>query len=139
MGPLEVSLDAAGLTHVGRERARNEDQFLIARMERNLRVLDTSVSELAPLLSPSRDGTLLLVADGMGGGTAGDVASSVAVRSVIQSVLDVMPWSSALESGLEEALSSSDRTTTTGVRRGLTSARVEGDEAVPREAARRAT
>jgi len=135
----EISLDAAGLTHVGRERSRNEDQFLVARLERNLRVMSTSVRDVAPMMSPPRDGTLLLVADGMGGGADGDVASSVAVRSVIQTVITALPWSGSLEGPPSGASIPTPQSTLPGVRRGLTSALVEGDVAVRREAARTGT
>ncbi len=48
-----------GITHPGRARGRNEDAFFI-----------------------SDDGRLLVVADGMGGCKAGEIASSLAVKSV---------------------------------------------------------
>jgi serine/threonine protein phosphatase PrpC len=148
----EVSLDAAGLTHVGRERARNEDQFLIARLERRLRVQSTSVVDVAPLLPAPREGTLLLVADGMGGGAAGDVASAVAVRTVVDYVCNVMPWATSVSAAdgppspisLDPArtpasLRSMGQTpapssTLPGIRIGLTSALREGDVAVRRVA-----
>lgn len=49
---------AAGLTHTGRERSRNEDSYLV-------KIGD--------------DFTVLAVADGMGGHVAGDVASALAI------------------------------------------------------------
>src|SRR5690606_31642619 len=128
----EVSLDAAGLTHVGRERARNEDQFLIARLERRLRVQSASVVDIAPLLPAPREGTLLLVADGMGGGAAGDVASAVAVRTVVDYVCNVMPWATAV--GPSSGQTPPPSSTLPGIRIGLSSALREGDIAVRRAA-----
>jgi serine/threonine protein phosphatase PrpC len=123
-----VTFDTAGLTHVGRERSRNEDQFLIARLERRLRVEATSVTDVAPLLPAPRDGTLLLVADGMGGAAAGDIASAVAVRTIVDYVCNVMPWATAVApvSGPSPPLSS----TLPGVRVGLSSALRQGDVAI---------
>jgi protein phosphatase len=48
-----------GLTHVGRQRQHNEDAFLV-----------------------ERDAKLFLVADGMGGHAAGEIASRIAVDSI---------------------------------------------------------
>ncbi len=153
-----VSVDVAGLTHVGRERRRNEDQFLIARLERNLFVEATSVEGAAGLLPGSTEGTLMLVADGMGGAVGGDVASAVAVRAIADYVCNVMPWADARdrEAASEERPSGGPRDTTPeavtgaprrrnraptlpGVRTGLSNALVEGDAKVRREATARGT
>jgi hypothetical protein len=63
--PVEDEIDVFGLTHAGRVRTRNEDQFLIASLHRTMRVHGTSLptEALGPLAS-ARAGWLLLVADG---------------------------------------------------------------------------
>jgi protein phosphatase len=125
-----VSLDVAGLTDVGRERSRNEDQFLIATLERRLRVESTSLSAAEGFLPGSAEGTVMLVADGMGGTSAGDVASAVAVRSIAGYVCSVLPWAAqSSRVGARQA-----QATLPGVRTGLTSALREGDAEVKRAA-----
>jgi protein phosphatase len=56
-----VRRDACGLTEVGRVRDHNEDSFHV-----------------------SEDGRLLVVADGMGGHRAGEVASELAVQTLVE-------------------------------------------------------
>jgi len=59
-----MELKAIGLTHVGRQRQHNEDAFLVAD-----------------------DAKLFLVADGMGGHAAGEIASRIAVDSISEFIL----------------------------------------------------
>jgi PPM family protein phosphatase len=59
-----VEVEAQGLTHVGRQRQHNEDAFLV---ETNAK--------------------LFLVADGMGGHAAGEIASRIAVDSISEFIL----------------------------------------------------
>jgi serine/threonine protein phosphatase PrpC len=125
-----ISLDVAGLTDVGLERSRNEDQFLIATLERRLRVESTSLSAAEGFLPGSAEGTVMLVADGMGGTSAGDVASAVAVRSIAGYVCSVLPW--AAQGARNTARQA--QATLPGVRTGLTSALREGDAEVKKAA-----
>jgi protein phosphatase len=59
-----MQVEAYGLTHVGRQRQHNEDNFLV-----------------------EDDAHLFLVADGMGGHAAGEIASRIAVDSIIEFIL----------------------------------------------------
>jgi protein phosphatase len=59
-----MDLKAVGLTHVGRQRQHNEDSFLVADQAQ-----------------------LYLVADGMGGHAAGEIASRIAVDSISEFIL----------------------------------------------------
>jgi protein phosphatase len=59
-----MQVKAYGLTHVGRQRQHNEDNFLV-----------------------EDDAHLFLVADGMGGHAAGEIASRIAVDSIIEFIL----------------------------------------------------
>jgi len=61
---MEMELKAFGLTHVGRQRQHNEDAFLV-----------------------EGDAKLFLVADGMGGHAAGEIASRIAVDSISEFIL----------------------------------------------------
>ena len=59
-----MDVKAYGLTHVGRQRQHNEDAFLV-----------------------ENDARLFLVADGMGGHAAGEIASRIAVDSISEFIL----------------------------------------------------
>jgi len=78
-----VQVDLAGLSHPGRVRENNEDHFLISRMGRFLEVQETNIPED---LRPERFEEYfygLTVADGVGGGAAGEVASRTAIRTLV--------------------------------------------------------
>jgi serine/threonine protein phosphatase PrpC len=76
-------VDVFGLTHQGKIRKNNQDQFLIGSLHKMLRVHQTSLPDpdRASLVSESR-GYIFLVADGVGGRPQGDVASGTALRTV---------------------------------------------------------
>ena len=86
-------MDVAGRTHVGCVRDHNEDSFVIADLGRWLEVLETSlaVPDVAKRIAGPK-GTLMMVADGMGGHGGGEVASAVAVDTIAQFALYAMPW-----------------------------------------------
>src|SRR5262249_15134354 len=83
-GPLAVR--SYGLTHPGKVRPANEDQFLIAELARTLWVRQTSLPQ-ADVYHGRNHGHLFLVADGMGGHEAGEVASALSVTTVEAFVL----------------------------------------------------
>jgi len=85
-----------GLTDRGQVRARNEDNFLIAELARTLWVHETSLEQTQAHYSRSR-GHIFLVADGMGGHQAGEVASALGVRTVEDYALDLLRWFSTLQ------------------------------------------
>ena len=87
-----VAVDAAGLTHTGRVRTSNEDHYLISKIGRYFEAVSTS---LPPEDFPERvdDATYaLIVADGMGGHAAGEVASRLAIRELIRFGLELPDW-----------------------------------------------
>jgi PPM family protein phosphatase len=124
-----LTLDSFGLTDPGRRRARNEDQFLVATMQRSMLVDHTSLpqkdDELVFLGNP--DAHIFVVADGMGGKDAGEVASSIAVTSIAQYVCNIAPF-------IERRL---QRDTVRGLREGLVSAFEASDSSVRDAAAER--
>jgi protein phosphatase len=86
-------MDVYGMTHVGRKRLANEDQFLIAELKKSLSVYQTSLGlDHQTRLFGGSQGRLLLVADGMGGHEAGERASTIAVDSIATYTLNTMRW-----------------------------------------------
>jgi serine/threonine protein phosphatase PrpC len=79
-----IRITVFGKTDVGRNRDHNEDSFLVADLSRNNASLKPEVRdhELGP------KGTLLMVADGMGGAAAGEVASEMATKSVYEHMMN---------------------------------------------------
>jgi protein phosphatase len=129
MPQAAVRIDAAGLTDTGRARPVNEDSFLIATLQRSLVVHEASPAARG-WFTGEPAGTLLVVADGMGGQGGGDVASKVGVDTVVTYLLNSMPWKSL------PASPDAPRTSLTGVSDALSSALVAGDETVKSAGAR---
>lgn len=119
-------LESAGLTHPGRVRATNEDAYLIATLQRSMLVHDASPVARGWFTGESA-GTLLVVADGMGGQGGGDIASQVAVSTVVNHLLNCMPWATAR---LAPSSPPAHSPSLPGVRDQLMSALVEGDSTV---------
>jgi serine/threonine protein phosphatase PrpC len=78
-----------GATDQGRVRTSNEDQFLIAELARMLWVHQTSLVQEPTRYGRGR-GHLFLVADGMGGHQAGEVASALSIITVEDYVLNLL-------------------------------------------------
>src|SRR3954470_24105449 len=75
----EVTVHVFGRTDVGRTREHNEDAFVVAD-------LTTNNATLQPEVRTHRGGpkgSLFMVADGMGGAAAGEIASDMAVKIVL--------------------------------------------------------
>jgi protein phosphatase len=90
--PPRVSLDYAAASHQGHIRPRNEDHYLVARFGRFLEPLLTSIpAERAPATF-QEEGLGMVVADGMGGAAAGDVASEFAIRTLLDLVCAMPEW-----------------------------------------------
>src|SRR5438067_10513102 len=85
-------VDVAGLSHVGRVRDKNEDHFLIARFGRALEVLQSNLPEGRVPPRAEEAGFVLFVADGLGGGAAGEVASELAILTSLRLLLQRPDW-----------------------------------------------
>ncbi|MEM9556258.1 MAG: protein phosphatase 2C domain-containing protein [Acidobacteriota bacterium] len=83
-------VDLASASDIGRVRQRNEDHFAVADLTKNLRVLQSNLADAAP--SDERCGYVFLVADGMGGVAGGARASELAIRSLLDDLVDDVPW-----------------------------------------------
>jgi protein phosphatase len=85
--PRDDELDVFGVTHSGRVREHNEDQFLVGFLRKQVDVLGTSLPDPEGLpLRGERLALLMLVADGVGGHAAGAEASRTALEAVVQYV-----------------------------------------------------
>ncbi len=84
-----LGVRAFGLTDPGRVRPGNEDHFLVADLSRTLRVRQTSLPQAVTQQGRSR-GYVLLVADGMGGHAAGEVASALTLETVEAFVVELL-------------------------------------------------
>ena len=98
-------IDCFGMTDIRCKRPKNEDQFLIADLNKSLRLHQSSLSinDYETLFGRSQ-GQLFLVADGMGGHAAGERASHLAVETVTANVLNTMPWFFRLDSDRDDDL-----------------------------------
>jgi protein phosphatase len=107
----------------------NQDQFLIADLERSMLVQQASFAEQkGTSLLDVPQGKLLMVADGMGGYTGGEVASAVAIDVMARYAFAMMPWlvmvsrttEEEFVAGLQRALEScNERVRSVAAQRGL--------------------
>jgi len=100
-GPIDgwtpLKIDIAGATHQGHVRENNEDSYLLIRFGRSLETLATNLDEHLLDQNYSLTGDGMLVADGMGGMAAGEVASRLAISTLIELIIDTTDWTLALK------------------------------------------
>src|SRR5688572_5638225 len=87
-----VRIDVGALSNQGKVRTRNEDHYFVARGGRHVTTLLTNIP---PGDIPSQFGEtcyLMIVADGMGGHAGGEVASRMAIATLMNIVLHVPDW-----------------------------------------------
>jgi protein phosphatase len=80
--PRERDIDILGLSHVGKARRENQDQFFVASLHKHMRIWGTSVAEHRFQHVDEPIMAVLMVADGVGGGRGGKRASEAAVEAV---------------------------------------------------------
>jgi protein phosphatase len=85
--PTDEELDLFGITHQGKVRPDNQDQFMLATIHPQVVIHGTSLPDVDGLpLRGGRFGTFLLVADGVGGAAAGSDAARLATETVTRYV-----------------------------------------------------
>src|SRR5215510_8514578 len=96
------SISASGFTDIGTKRKMNEDALLLA----DLTNFNFSLVARINTGHLSERGALLVVADGMGGAAAGEVASEMAVMTLLDELergANVKPISLQLKEAVENA------------------------------------
>jgi serine/threonine protein phosphatase PrpC len=89
--PRDDELDLFGLTHRGAVRDENQDHFLLCTVHPQVVIHGTSLPDPDHLpLRGQRLATLMLVADGVGGGVAGSEAARLATEAVTRYVASTM-------------------------------------------------
>jgi serine/threonine protein phosphatase PrpC len=92
--PYQIAL--AAQTDVGQYRQHNEDRYLLSGHGWS--------GHNNEYFSPGPDGALMVVADGMGGMEAGEIASHLAIRFIQDYYENLEDWSPPIEPLLREAL-----------------------------------
>jgi protein phosphatase len=93
----KVQVDFGAVSDKGKVRPNNEDAFLILRTGRYMQKMVTNIE---PELIPERHEECaygMAVADGMGGLAAGEVASSMAITTVVNLMLSSVKWALKLD------------------------------------------
>ena len=76
-----VRVEFGAVSDTGKVRAKNEDHFLVSRITRKQEILSTNVPLESFPDAIREDGYSIVVADGMGGMAAGEVASRMAIST----------------------------------------------------------
>jgi serine/threonine protein phosphatase PrpC len=90
-GSGRVRVDCAGLSHQGRVRTKNEDHFLVVRFGRFLTPLCTNMPNQSVAMF-EEEGHAMVIADGMGGAPGGELASSLAIRTLVNLTIQTPDW-----------------------------------------------
>jgi serine/threonine protein phosphatase PrpC len=127
--PRDDEIDLFGITHRGHVRKTNQDHFLLAMVHPQIEVMGTSLPSDCPLpLRGTRLGTVLLVADGVGGAVDGAEASRLATLAIAEYVASSFRSYHAAGAGRDEeflaslreaALQAHDRVRAESVANGL--------------------
>jgi len=97
-----VTVELAALTDPGKLRPNNEDHYFAGRFQRSMRTLSTNMPRGA--MPETYDETVyaMLVADGVGGSAAGEVASRTAIQALVDLILETPDWIMLLDDHLAD-------------------------------------
>jgi protein phosphatase len=87
-----MAIEVAATTHEGHVRPNNEDHYLVVRFGRSLQSLQTNVDANLLPSSYNLTGYGMVVADGLGGMSGGEVASRTALTKLIELVTETPDW-----------------------------------------------
>jgi len=87
-----VRIDVAAVTHPGLVRPNNEDHYYVTKATRALETLMTSLPAGDVPEHAADVNYVMVVADGMGGHAAGEVASRLAISALVGLALDIPDW-----------------------------------------------
>ena len=87
-----VRVDVSALTHPGHVRTNNEDHFFVTKATRALETMVTSLPAGDVPERADEANYVMVVADGMGGHAAGEVASRLAIGALVGLALDIPDW-----------------------------------------------
>jgi protein phosphatase len=80
-----------GLSHQGNVRKTNQDRFLLATIYKRVEIMASNLDATERLpAGEQRVGFVAMIADGVGGGTGGEQASTTTIETVMQYVNDSM-------------------------------------------------
>lgn len=87
-----VTVDLAATSHPGKVRNRNEDHYMVSRVSRHMEVLMDNLPAGEIPHDVGEVGYCMVVADGMGGMNAGDVASMMAISTGVRLADKSVKW-----------------------------------------------
>jgi len=86
-----IGVDVRGRTDIGRVRRKNQDHFLVAALHKVIDIHDTSLPDsYRERFDSGARALLFLVADGVGGGPSGEVASTLTLDAIMKYVTNSM-------------------------------------------------
>jgi PPM family protein phosphatase len=86
-----IGVDVRGRSDIGRVRRTNQDQFLVAALHKVIDIHDTSLPDsYRSRFDSGARALLFLVADGVGGGPGGEIASSLTLDAIMRYVTNSM-------------------------------------------------
>jgi protein phosphatase len=93
----QVRVQFGAVSDKGKKRSNNEDAFIIFRTGRYFQRVMTNVSDDQLPEHHEENGYAMAVADGMGGLAAGEVASTMALSTIVNLMLSSVKWALKLD------------------------------------------